>query len=143
MTEEFGKREKKQFSKTDKPERGASNRKEKGPSPPRVLLCHCQKCDNEWTVHMQLVAEAGPKQLVIYPGPPKPKTRGRVRNQKKLVWIFEPESFEVCNNCGARSINIQNAKTDLEGRVKLHLASRSPNSLSLEDDSTTEEDDNV
>jgi len=133
MNEEFGRRERKQFPKKDKPGRGASSRREKGPSPPRVLLCHCLKCDDEWTARMQLVVD---------PEPSKDKSRGRGRNQKKLVWIFEPESFERCRNCGAKTIKTQNAKTDLQGRVKLHIASKSLNSLSFEDDLTIE-DDNV
>jgi Holliday junction resolvase RusA-like endonuclease len=81
-------------------------------------------------------------QLVVDPEPSKDKSRGRGRNQKKLVWIFEPESFERCRNCGAKTIKTQNAKTDLQGRVKLHIASKSLNSLSFEDDLTIE-DDNV
>jgi len=133
MNEEFGQKERKRFSKIDGPGRGASNRKPKAAPPPRVLLCHCLKCDDQWKVQMELVVD---------PEPPKEKPRGKFRNQKRLVWIFPPESFEACNNCGAKTITTLNARTDSVGRIKLHMVNVIPGSLSLEEDDLTIEEDN-
>ena len=132
MNEEFGQKERKRFSKIDGPGRGASNRKPKVSPPPRVLLCHCLKCDSQWKVQMEFVVD---------PEPPKEKPRGRFRNLKRMVWIFPPESFEECENCGAKTITTLNAKTDSFGRVKLNMLNLIPGALSLEDDDLTIEDD--
>lgn len=133
MNEEFGQKERKRFSKIGGPGRGASNRKPKVPPPPRVLLCHCLKCDDQWKVQMELIVD---------PEPPKEKPRGKFRNQKKMVWIFPPESFESCGNCGSKTVTATNARTDITGRVKLHVLSTIPKSLSLEEDDLTVEEDN-
>jgi len=126
MIEEYGKREKKRFLKKGEAGRGASGRKNKVPSPPRVLLCHCLKCDDKWRVGMQLIAD---------PEASKEKSRSKYK-QQKMVWVFPPESFESCNSCGSKTVTTISAKTDMIGRIKLHMVNSIPVSLSLEDDLT-------
>ena len=106
--------------------------------PPRALLCHCLKCDDKWTVRMQLVQDPEPV-----------KTRGRGKNQKRMVWIFPPESFDHCEGCGAKNgknlydqkvIDSTLARTDSMGRVKLHIPGSLNPALPLEDDLVQEQE---
>lgn len=108
--------------------------------PPRALLCHCLKCDDKWTVRMQLIQDPEPA----------PKGRGR-KNQKRMVWIFPPESFEECGGCGAKNrgelrvVDIILARTDGGGRMKMHIPGyqQSPSvevtSLNMEDNDLVQE----
>lgn len=125
-----------QRMKTTKPvSRGKrQGREDRTVKPPRVLLCHCRKCDEKWTARMTLVAD---------PEAPKEKPKGKFRGdrQKRMVWIFPPESFEHCKSCGARSqsgdgsvISCTLVHTDIAGRVKLTTKQPLPEALGIEDD---------
>jgi len=90
--------------------------------PPRALLCHCLKCDNKWTVRMQLVPD-----LDTSTG----KSNRKRDRQKRMVWIFPLDSFDTCHGCGAQNgqdpknskvINSILARTDGDGRIKLTRA---------------------
>ena len=105
--------------------------------PPRVLLCHCQKCDERWTVRMTLVPD---------PEPAPKRSRGRM--QKRMVWIFPPEGFDQCRECGAKnakSFNDQKVistilvRTNGVGQVKVHIPGALTPVITLEEDDLVQE----
>ena len=84
--------------------------------PPRLMMCHCQKCDARWASQMQLVPD------------PEPQPKKRGRGQKKMVWVFPLESFDRCEECGSRGEVIDSVlvKTNGVGQVKCHIPGALP-----------------
>lgn len=94
-----------------------AGKKTKVMAPPKALLCRCVKCDNKWTVRMQLIQDTTTPPMI------KPKKkRSRNRPKPKLYWAFDNSEFESCHECNNFEIQTTVVAVDENGYIKLHIA---------------------